>query len=191
MPGAPEKADSCKHSEFLGEALGQEASRHSQNSNLSAWRGGGCSSTSGHTGSYNLRTGKRGWGVGGQLEQCQHLHFPQLELTRINMTKQQSKALRDEGGVLSESTFQHGCSPSDVGGKEGTCFGQVPRSIISIRLCTLMLLCVFLGSTIAKCHRQAARTQTLSQEPLPLAGGSVSSHLHTVKGDSEPSRSLS
>lgn len=73
----------------------------------------------------------------------------------------------------------------------GTCFGQVPGSIVSIRPCTLMLLGVFLGSTIAKCHRQAARTQTLSQEPLPLAGGSVSSHLHTVKGDREPSRSLS
>lgn len=36
MPGAPEKTDSCKHSEILGEGLGQEASRHSQNSNLSA-----------------------------------------------------------------------------------------------------------------------------------------------------------
>lgn len=69
MPGAPEKADSCKHSELLGEDLGQEASRHSQNSNLSvqgvlfhprthwvlqpecySWK------------KKKKRTGKRGWG---------------------------------------------------------------------------------------------------------------------------------
>lgn len=80
------------------------------------------------------------------------------------------------------------------GGKRkhsGTCLGQALHSIISIKPCTLMLLGIFLGSTIAKCHRPAARTQELRQEPLPLAGGSVSSHLHIVKGDSEPSRSFS
>lgn len=116
MPGVPKKADSCKHSEswvrpWDGRLQGILRTLTSQLR--------GCSSTPGYTGSYNLRTGKTGWGVRGQLEQCQHLHFLQLELTRIYITKQQSKALIDEGGVLSESTFQHGCSPSNVGGKEG------------------------------------------------------------------------
>lgn len=58
-------------------------------------------------------------GVGGRLEQCQHLHFPQLELTRIYRTKQQSKALRDEGGLLSESTFQHGLLSFKCGRQRG------------------------------------------------------------------------
>lgn len=53
----------------------------------------------------------------------------------------------------------------------GTCFGLAPHSIISVSLCTLMTLGVFMGTTIERCRRLAACTQEAWLEPLPLAGG--------------------
>lgn len=91
VPGALEKADSCKHGGLLGEALGKETSRHFQNCNLSAQ---GVLFTPGpeHTVFYNLSASlekkkedmQKGLGVlEDNWNNGQHPHFTQLELTRI------------------------------------------------------------------------------------------------------------
>lgn len=91
MPGALEKADSCKLGDLLGVVLGQEASRHSQNCNLSA-QGVLFTPDPGYTGFYNpsatleknREDRKKGLGVLEDNWNCgQHPHFTQLELTRI------------------------------------------------------------------------------------------------------------